>query len=135
VYTYQVFNAETGLFVAAVLPALEFVTGTSLVVGMFRRPAAMTAAALFLCFAGVRTWVVANGLDVSCGCFGVSGEDSVTWLDVATSLLLFSVTLVLAFQSIRTGTSTSIESQARNEAGKRLGGMPQRGAESVSPAI
>jgi uncharacterized membrane protein YphA (DoxX/SURF4 family) len=59
------------------LPVLEFVTGTALVLGFWRRGAALVAAGLTVLFMVAITAALARGLDISCGCFHTDGGHGV----------------------------------------------------------
>jgi uncharacterized membrane protein YphA (DoxX/SURF4 family) len=55
------------------LPWVEAAVGLALVVGLWRREAALVTAALLVMFMGAVGWAMAQGIDVeNCGCFSVS---------------------------------------------------------------
>jgi uncharacterized membrane protein YphA (DoxX/SURF4 family) len=81
VYHYRLIGPSAALgFVPAntlsvTLPWVEALTGLLLIVGVWRREAALTAALLLAMFLTAVGWALAHGIDVeNCGCFSVSGE-------------------------------------------------------------
>jgi len=72
------------------LPVLEFVTGTALVLGLWRRGAALVAAGLTVLFMVAIAAALARGLDISCGCFHTDGGHG-----VGLDLLLRDAVLLL----------------------------------------
>lgn len=58
-------------WIALVVPWLEFLLGLLLLAGLLHRTAALMIAALNLFFAGAILSVVARGIEVDCGCFGL----------------------------------------------------------------
>lgn len=67
---YRVFPRSAAFFLALVLPYIELACGALLVVGLFRKPAALLAAGLSAGFIVLVAATICRGLDVSCGCFG-----------------------------------------------------------------
>ncbi len=81
VYHYRLIGPSAALgFVPAnalgvILPWVEALTGLLLIVGAWRREAALTAALLLVTFLAAVGWALAHGIDVeNCGCFSVTGE-------------------------------------------------------------
>ena len=83
---------------AAVLPAMEIVTGAALLLlrGGWQRSAALAATLLFGLFAFAVAWAWLKGIDVACGCFGAAAETSpVTGRTLLRNALLFAAALGL----------------------------------------
>ena len=60
---------------SVILPWVEAVTGLLLVVGLWRREAAITTALMLVMFLVAVSWAMSQGIDVEkCGCFTVSAE-------------------------------------------------------------
>jgi uncharacterized membrane protein YphA (DoxX/SURF4 family) len=81
VYHYRLIGPSASLgfapanSLAVILPWIEALTGLLLIVGAWRREAALTAALLLVTFLAAVGWAFAHGIDVeNCGCFSVSGE-------------------------------------------------------------
>ena len=72
------------------LPVLEMVVGSALVLGLWRRGAALLAGGLTLVFMIAVTAALIRGLDISCGCFHTDGGH-----DVGLDLLLRDAVLIL----------------------------------------
>ena len=72
------------------LPVLELVLGTALILGLWRRGAALLSAGLVVMFMVAITAALARGLDISCGCFHTDGGHG-----VGIDLLLRDAVLLL----------------------------------------
>jgi uncharacterized membrane protein YphA (DoxX/SURF4 family) len=84
---------------ALVLPWLELFSGLLLVVGCWRRPAALWLSILLLVFIlaiGFNLW---RGLSLNCGCFSTaaSAPESGWWLLLRDLLLLIPAVVILRF--------------------------------------
>ncbi|MCK9995015.1 MAG: DoxX family membrane protein [Candidatus Krumholzibacteria bacterium] len=62
---------------AHLLPVLEFVIGSALVLGIWRRGAALLAGVLTVFFMVAITSALIRNLDISCGCFNTDGGHAV----------------------------------------------------------
>jgi len=115
VYQWQVAGPLPSNLAAVTLPWLELVAGLLLVIGVWRREAALVIALLLVVFLVAAGSVLARGIDVTnCGCFSVAKEaaDSgwppawtkgVGWFLVVRNLLLLAAALSLAFVKPRAG--------------------------------
>ncbi len=112
---YRVFPRPAAFFLALTLPHIETVCGALLVLGLWRRPAALTTAAFLAGFIVLIAATMARGLDITCGCFGsLSGKaDARLLLQDAVLLgmslaVLFTKTDVVSLDSLirkmKTGT-------------------------------
>ena len=86
--------------VALILPWVELVTGLMLVAGCRARAGALLAAAMMVVFLIALIAALAQGLDISCGCFAAQGLEAdpisgatvwrdLVWLAMALYVLLF----------------------------------------------
>jgi uncharacterized membrane protein YphA (DoxX/SURF4 family) len=108
VYQWQVLGPVPSNLVAVLLPWLELVAGALLLVGAWRREAALVVALLLVIFLAAATSVIAHGIDVeNCGCVSVAehAADSawpptwmrgVGWFLVTRNLLLLGAALAIA---------------------------------------
>ena len=62
---------------AHLLPVVELVVGTALVVGLRQRGASLLAGVLTVIFMAAITSALVRNLDISCGCFNTDGGHSV----------------------------------------------------------
>lgn len=62
---------------AHLLPVLEIVVGSALVLGLWRRGAALIAGILTVIFMAAITSALIRNLDISCGCFNTDGGHAV----------------------------------------------------------
>ena len=75
------------------LPVLEILTGVLLVLGIWRRGAAALVAAMLLVFIVAIAIALAQGLDISCGCFHTDGGHGVGLSLLFRDLLLLALCL------------------------------------------
>ena len=77
---------------AVTLPWIEAVTGLCLVVGLWRRDAALVAGGLLVVFLAAVGYALAQGIDLAnCGCFSVSGAGrGLGWRLLAGDLALLA---------------------------------------------
>lgn len=76
---------------ALLMPAAELVAGLALVVGWWRRGAALLCALMLAVFLAAISSALVRGLDISCGCFHTDGGHA-----VGVSLLWRDALLLLA---------------------------------------
>jgi Methylamine utilisation protein MauE len=104
VYSYRLTGIETDKWVAVVLPYLQLVLGVCLLARWWAPQAYLLAGLLFAGFVVAQALVLRQGLDIPCGCFGVSDGLSVGWRTqaVAGAAAAFSLLgLALALVSRR----------------------------------
>ncbi len=82
---------------ALAMPAVEVVTGLALVFGVWRRPAGLLAAGLFLAFMVAIAQAQFRGLQIECGCFSVSDMSSsqATWGLFARDVLYLAGSILI----------------------------------------
>lgn len=78
---YQILPGKTINLTALILPWVELLLGTFLVLGIWLPGAVALANVLLLVFLGALVFNVARGLDVHCGCFSSSteGDPATLW--------------------------------------------------------
>jgi uncharacterized membrane protein YphA (DoxX/SURF4 family) len=92
IYNYQLLPDCAINLSAIFLPWLEVFIAASLVAGIYTRGATLISALLFLTFATALTINLLRGLDISCGCFGVS-SGNINWLYLERDLSLFCMSV------------------------------------------
>lgn len=90
VHYYRLLPLDTLHAFSHLLPVLEFVAGSALVLGLYRRGAALVTGGLSLVFMVAIVAALARNLDISCGCFHTDGGHG-----VGLDLLLRDAFLVL----------------------------------------
>lgn len=70
VYDFELTGPGLGMLVAMVLPWLELLLATSLLLNLFPGGALLGSTLLGLLFVGVQFSAIVRGLSVNCGCFG-----------------------------------------------------------------
>ena len=108
VYQWQVAGPVPSNLVAVTLPWVELLAGTLLVLGVWRREAALVIALLLAVFLGAATSVLARGIDVlNCGCTSLAKEATdaswpppwargVGWFLMTRNSLLLGAALLIA---------------------------------------
>jgi uncharacterized membrane protein YphA (DoxX/SURF4 family) len=109
VYLWQVAGPVPSNLAAVTLPVVELLAGALLVVGVWRREAALVIAVLLVVFLLAAGSVLARGIDVqNCGCTSLAAHDpaaawppawtqGVGWFLVTRNLVLLAIALALAF--------------------------------------
>jgi uncharacterized membrane protein YphA (DoxX/SURF4 family) len=67
---YQMVGPSLSLAVAIVLPWLEILAGAFLILGVWKRGAALVISSLLAFFIALTIVTMIRGLDIECGCFG-----------------------------------------------------------------
>jgi uncharacterized membrane protein YphA (DoxX/SURF4 family) len=81
--------------VAIVLPWIEFIAGSFLVLGIMNRPSALIISGMMGVFVAALVYAYSIGLDINCGCFGTPDATAgrITILTLMREVGLFVVTL------------------------------------------
>jgi uncharacterized membrane protein YphA (DoxX/SURF4 family) len=90
VYNYQILPDAFINVTAIVLPWVELVLGSLLVLGLWIPGTVVLANLLFLAFFGSLLFNLARGLDIHCGCFSMStqGNPLTTWYLIRDAVFL-----------------------------------------------
>lgn len=102
IYNYRLVPGALVNALALVMPWVEILAGLALILGVWRREAAIVAGLLIVVFLAAIGWNLARGHAVDCGCFdvhaaGKSREEQLTdmrWVllrDVGILLMVFQV--------------------------------------------
>jgi len=107
IYNYRLMPGGLVNALALVMPWIELVVGILLIAGVWRREAALVAAALLLVFLGAIGWNLARGHAVDCGCFDVrsAGKTPEQLLTEMKWVLLRDVGLLLLAAQVLLATS------------------------------
>lgn len=79
--TYGILPLSVVNIMAITLPWMEFAAGVMLILGFRTRAAALMASGMMVMFTAALAIALAQGLDMSCGCFasqGAQGEDPIS---------------------------------------------------------
>ena len=91
VANYRLLPSSLVLLGSLVIPWLEFILGVFLVADRWMRTSAFMAAILFMVFTTAVTQAMVRGIDISCGCFELTGSGrKISSLTLLRNLLLFS---------------------------------------------
>ncbi len=75
---------------ALIVPWLEVLLGTAMVLGFRLRVSAGLTGALIAVFTVAVAWAVVNNLTIDCGCFGAQGGEEVSWIKVLKNLAMIA---------------------------------------------
>lgn len=100
VYSYGLVGPDTGLYVAAVLPWLEFVTGLSLILQIVADGALLLSASLSAVFVFAQAYALLSGLRISCSCFGSNGG-LISYASLSKTLFLLIVSVFVLFFTLQ----------------------------------
>jgi uncharacterized membrane protein len=93
IFNYQILPAKAVYAAAMLMPAVEIVCGLALCANTLARGASVVLNLLMVGFIGAMGLAMARGLDVTCGCFGGSGQ-AVTSATLARDAAFLAVGLV-----------------------------------------
>jgi putative oxidoreductase len=85
---YQFFPHDLTFFIAVILPWLEVICGSLLVIGAFKRSSSAILSLLLVGFIGLVTIALVRGIDTSCGCFGSFSRRADLTLILSDAVLL-----------------------------------------------
>ncbi|MBI4805269.1 MAG: DoxX family membrane protein [Desulfovibrio sp.] len=74
IFNYQILPAKAVYATAMLMPAVEIVCGLALCANTLARGASVVLNLLMVGFIGAMGLAMVRGLDVTCGCFGGSGQ-------------------------------------------------------------
>jgi uncharacterized membrane protein YphA (DoxX/SURF4 family) len=112
VYHYRMLGPSSTMspllanLLAVILPWVEAVAGVLLVVGLWRREAAIVTALMLVMFLVAVGWAMSQGIDVeNCGCFSVKkgeGGRGAGWTLLAGDTAMLGAAIFVAWASKRT---------------------------------
>lgn len=107
IYNYRLVPGGLVNALALLMPWLELLVGILLIVGVWRREAALVAALALLVFMGAIGWNLARGHAVDCGCFDVrsAGKTPEQLLSDMKWVLVRDVGLLLLAAQVLLATS------------------------------
>jgi putative oxidoreductase len=107
IYNYRLVPGALVNGLALLMPWLELFVGLFLILGVWRREAALLAALLLVVFMGAIGWNLARGHAVDCGCFDVrsAGKTPEQLLTEMKWVLLRDVGLLLLAGQVLLATS------------------------------
>lgn len=103
IHNYQILPEVLVHPAAIILPWVEVVAGTALVMRWWTGGASLLLSALMFVFFIALSITVARGLDISCGCFSSTGAGKVSWLYLVRDFVFFSMGAVLFLYHDREG--------------------------------
>ncbi len=102
VYNYQLLPDTLINITAIFLPWLEFVTGVVLIIGLWLPGAVVITNFLLVSYLGALLFNMARGLDINCGCFSSTFEESTNQIwPVFRDISLLFLSIYLLFNIFR----------------------------------
>jgi uncharacterized membrane protein YphA (DoxX/SURF4 family) len=99
------------------MPIFEITAGVLMIVGLFRRPAALGLTIMTAIFCVAIASALARGLVIDCGCFGTSSPSRWRmWFDLGRDILLVAGTLIVYLMSARRAAPAETEIPTRKSA-------------------
>ncbi len=103
-------------FSAYSLPYLEVLLGLYLLIGLFTKVSAWTTNALMVLFIFALLQGAVRGLEIDCGCFGASTEESGSlWIDAARDIGLLALGLHIALAPVGRFSVDALLRRGRSE--------------------
>ncbi len=104
VYHYQLLPDLLVNPAAIILPWVEVVCGTALILRWWVGGASLVVTGLLLVFLAALAITLVRGLDISCGCFSSTGEGKISWWYLLRDFSLFAMgTLIFLFHDREAG--------------------------------
>ena len=88
---YQVFGKLLSVWGAILIPALEFIVGLMLILGIWVKEAWIITVLLYLVFDIMLVQAYIRGLDISCGCFNLSESSPIGFWKILENFILTSL--------------------------------------------
>lgn len=102
VANYQMLERPYDAYLAYVLPWVEVLSGLAILSGIFLRGGLLVTILMMVGFTSAIMAVWNQGLNINCGCFGVSDEPTNYPLAVARNIGIFALSLWLFWTTGRT---------------------------------
>jgi uncharacterized membrane protein YphA (DoxX/SURF4 family) len=101
VYNYKILPDELINFTAIMLPCLELVLGTFLIIRFWMPGTVVMSNLVLITFIGALVFNMARGLDVSCGCFSATAvESSMNILTVLRDTSFLTIAVYLLYSCV-----------------------------------
>jgi len=101
VYNYKILPDELINFMAIMLPCLELVLGTFLIIRFWMPGTVVMSNLVLITFIGALVFNMARGLDVSCGCFSATAvESSMNILTVLRDTSFLTIAVYLLYSCV-----------------------------------
>lgn len=98
VYSYMLMPAVFVPAFAAILPWIEFSAGLLLLIDVKPRSSALIVMGLLVMFIAAILWTVANGIEISCGCFDILfPEEKAGWSTIIRDIIMMVVIAPVMF--------------------------------------
>ncbi len=102
IYNYELVGPKLGMLAAMVIPWAELLVGICLVGSIFISGALLMSIALGAMFSFVLGSALQKGLDISCGCFGSSENEVISYMTLLRALAIMLLSAAAYFITILT---------------------------------
>lgn len=114
---YEILPAGVARIAAFILPWVELGLAVSLILGIALPATAMTTAFVFAAFSAAVVVNLRRGREISCGCYGIAGTETISWGIVARNCMLLIMSAgVATFSGALAGSTGWLPPALRGEA-------------------
>ncbi len=105
---YQIVSPALGNAAALILPWVELVCGTCLIVNRWTRGSALISALLLMVFMGALGYNIHRGMDIGCGCFTLDEKaPGNMWLYMARDSVFLAIAITVACRPVSSTQSAA----------------------------
>ena len=102
VYNFDILPGPLAIAFGWALPFIELACAVSFLLGVLTRLSALGTAMMSISFFIVKAFVLSQGMDIECGCFGAIGSTMASWsIYLDPILFLLSVTVLFSSRKSR----------------------------------
>jgi putative oxidoreductase len=94
VYNYELAGPKLGMLVAITLPWVELLVGVCLVGGIFIGGALLVSVVMATMFTFALAFALYHGLQISCGCFGSSSTENISYATLVRACVILLLALL-----------------------------------------
>jgi putative oxidoreductase len=102
IYSYELVGPKLGMLTAMVIPWAELLVGICLVGGIFISGALLMSIGLGAMFSFVLGWALHMSLNISCGCFGSSDTEVISYMTFLRAIIIMLLSVIAFFITVLT---------------------------------
>ncbi len=119
VYNFDILPGPLAIAFGWSLPFIEFACAVSFLLGVFTRLSALGTTMMSISFFIVKAFVLSQGRDIECGCFGAVGSTMASW-SIYLDPIVFILSVTVLFSSQKSRYWVSLGSKLSEKLSKRL---------------
>jgi hypothetical protein len=98
VYNFDILPGPLAIALGWALPFIELACAVSFLLGVLTRLSALGSAMMSISFFIVKAFILSQGVDIECGCFGAIGSTMASW-SIYLDPILFLLSVTVFFSS------------------------------------